>query len=108
MRACRIIARARCSRVFTASSPSASASLSRATRGSGGYVASAWLLGIASNLVTTGRFFDIAVRDVAMSVAAFTLARLTEAGVGVESPQFARPYAPGKPLRAPSSAVQND
>lgn len=74
----------------------------------GGYVASAWLLGIASNLVTTGRFFDIAVRDVAMSVAAFTLARLTEAGVGVESPQFARPYAPGKPLRAPSSAVQND
>jgi hypothetical protein len=47
----------------------------------GGYVASAWLIGIALNLVTTGHYFDVAVRDVAMSVAAFTLARLTEAGV---------------------------
>ena len=48
----------------------------------GGYVAAIWLVGIAVNLVTTGRFFDIAVRDVAMAIAAFTLARLTEAGVG--------------------------
>jgi uncharacterized membrane protein YphA (DoxX/SURF4 family) len=48
----------------------------------GGYVAAAWLLGIAVNLVTTGGFFDIAVRDVEMAIAAFTLARLTEAGVG--------------------------
>ncbi len=47
----------------------------------GGYVAAAWLIGIALNLVTTGRFFDIAVRDVEMAIAAFTLARLTEAGV---------------------------
>lgn len=47
----------------------------------GGYVAAAWLLAIAANLLTTGRYFDVAVRDVAMSVAAFTLARLTEAGV---------------------------
>ena len=47
----------------------------------GGYVAAAWLLCIAVNLVTTGRYFDVAVRDVAMAVAAFTLARLTEAGV---------------------------
>ena len=51
----------------------------------GGYVASAWLAGIAVNLVTTGQYFDIAVRDVAMSIAAFTLARLTEAGVGAEA-----------------------
>ena len=43
----------------------------------GAYVASAWLLGIAVNLVAGG-FFDIAVRDVVMSLAAFTLARLTE------------------------------
>jgi hypothetical protein len=49
----------------------------------GGYIAAAWLLCIAINLVTTGRYFDVAVRDVAMAVAAFTLARLTEAGVGV-------------------------
>ena len=47
----------------------------------GGYLAAAWLLCIALNLVTTGRHFDVAVRDVAMAAAAFTLARLTEAGV---------------------------
>jgi uncharacterized membrane protein YphA (DoxX/SURF4 family) len=52
----------------------------------GGYVASVWLVGIAANLVTTGHFFDIAVRDVAMAIAAFTLARLTEAGVGAAAP----------------------
>ena len=51
----------------------------------GGYVASVWLVGIAVNLATTGRYFDIAVRDVAMAIAAFTLARLTEAGVGDSS-----------------------
>jgi uncharacterized membrane protein YphA (DoxX/SURF4 family) len=44
----------------------------------GAYVASAWLLLIALNLVLTGSFFDIAVRDVAMSVGAWSLARLTE------------------------------
>ena len=51
----------------------------------GGYVAAVWLVGIAVNLVTTGQYFDIAVRDVAMAIAAFTLARLTEAGVGVQA-----------------------
>lgn len=44
----------------------------------GAYVASVWLLLIAVNLVTTGQFFDIAVRDVEMALAAFVLARLTE------------------------------
>ena len=43
----------------------------------GAYVASAWLLLIAVNLVLGGHF-DIAVRDVVMSVSAFTLARLIE------------------------------
>jgi hypothetical protein len=43
----------------------------------GAYVASAWLLGVAGNLVLAG-FYDIAVRDVMMAVAAFTLARLAE------------------------------
>jgi len=43
----------------------------------GAYVASAWLLGVAANLVAAG-FFDVAVRDVVMSLAAFTLARLAE------------------------------
>ena len=45
----------------------------------GAYVASAWLVVIALNLVSTGTFFDIAVRDVEMALAAFVLARMTEA-----------------------------
>jgi len=48
----------------------------------GGYVAAAWLVAIAVNLVTTGHYFDVAVRDIEMAIAAFALARLTEAGVG--------------------------
>ena len=43
----------------------------------GAYVASAWLLGVALNVVLAG-FYDVAVRDVVMSIAAFTLARLAE------------------------------
>jgi uncharacterized membrane protein HdeD (DUF308 family) len=39
------------------------------------YVASVWLVLIAINLVSTGMFFDIAVRDVEMALAAFVLAR---------------------------------
>ncbi len=49
----------------------------------GAYVAMAWLVGIAINLGTTGMFFDVAVRDLELSVAAFTLARLTESRDGV-------------------------
>lgn len=52
--------------------------LSRWTR-LGSYVAAGWLLAIAANLVTTGMFFDLAVRDVEIALAAYTLARLTEA-----------------------------
>ena len=51
--------------------------LSVATR-LGAYVAAAWLVAIALNLVTTGQYFDVAVRDLLMAIAAFTLARLTE------------------------------
>jgi len=51
--------------------------LTVATR-QGAYVASAWLVLIAVNLVSTGQFFDVAVRDVLMAVAAYTLARMTE------------------------------
>lgn len=51
----------------------------------GGYIAAVWLAGIAINLVTTGGYFDIAVRDVAMAISAFTLARLTEVGAGAEA-----------------------
>jgi hypothetical protein len=45
----------------------------------GAYVAAAWLVCIAINLVSMGMFFDIAVRDVEIALAAFVLARLTEA-----------------------------
>jgi uncharacterized membrane protein YphA (DoxX/SURF4 family) len=44
----------------------------------GAYVASVWLLLIAANLVTSGEFFDVAVRDVEMAIAAYVLARMTE------------------------------
>ena len=44
----------------------------------GAYVAAAWMVAIAVNLITTGQYFDVAVRDLLMAVAAYTLARLTE------------------------------
>ena len=43
----------------------------------GAYVASAWLVLLAVNLAVAG-YFDIAVRDVVLSIAAFTVARLIE------------------------------
>ena len=43
----------------------------------GAYVAMAWLVLIAGNLALVGRF-DIAVRDLAMAVGAFALARFAE------------------------------
>ena len=43
----------------------------------GAYVASAWLVAVSINLIAAG-FFDVAVRDLVMSIAAFTLARLAE------------------------------
>ena len=45
----------------------------------GSYVAAGWLVAIAINLVTTGMFFDLAVRDIEIAIGAYTLARLTEA-----------------------------
>lgn len=44
----------------------------------GAYVAMAWLVAIAINLLTTGMFFDLAVRDVEIAIGAYALARLTE------------------------------
>jgi uncharacterized membrane protein YphA (DoxX/SURF4 family) len=42
------------------------------------YIASAWLVCIALNLLSTGKYFDVAARDVLMAVGAFALAKLTE------------------------------
>lgn len=44
----------------------------------GGYVVAVWLTLIALNLLSTGQYFDVAVRDLVMAVGAFTLARLSE------------------------------
>lgn len=52
--------------------------LTRWTR-AGSYVAMLWLILIAINLISTGTFLDVAVRDLEMAIAAYTLARLTEA-----------------------------
>ena len=52
--------------------------ISRWTRW-GTYIASLWLLLIAINLVMTGKYFDIALRDIGLCLSAFGLAKLTEA-----------------------------
>jgi len=44
----------------------------------GGYVVAIWLTLIALNLLSTGQYFDVAVRDLVMAVGAFTLAKLSE------------------------------
>ena len=48
----------------------------------GAYVAAIWLVLIAINLLLTGHYFDVAVRDVEIALAAFVLARLTEVRAG--------------------------
>jgi hypothetical protein len=44
----------------------------------GGLVVAAWLLGIIVNLVSTGRYYDIALRDVGLLAGALALSRLAE------------------------------
>ena len=39
----------------------------------GALVVSLWLVGIALNLLLTGEYFDVAVRDLVMAIGAFTL-----------------------------------
>ena len=48
----------------------------------GGYVVAAWLLGIIVNLVTMGEYYDIAMRDFGLLVAALALARLASSPAG--------------------------
>ena len=42
-----------------------------------------WLWGIAVNLITTGTYYDIAVRDILLGMCAYALARVTEARYSV-------------------------
>jgi len=53
----------------------------------GSYVAMIWLVLIALTLVSGGMFLDVAVRDLEMAIAAYTLARLTEVRESVTEPQ---------------------
>ena len=46
---------------------------------------SIWLLAISVNLVTTGGFSDLAVRDVEIVIAAYVLANLTEVRESIRS-----------------------
>jgi uncharacterized membrane protein YphA (DoxX/SURF4 family) len=43
----------------------------------GSYLVMLWLIGIAINLLTTGMFYDIAVRDLEIAVGAFVLSQLS-------------------------------
>ena len=43
----------------------------------GGYLVMVWLLGIVVNLLTTGMFTDLAMRDVEIAIGAFALAQLS-------------------------------
>jgi hypothetical protein len=43
----------------------------------GSYLATLWLLGIAVNLLTTGMFYDLAMRDVEIALGGFALSQLT-------------------------------
>lgn len=45
----------------------------------GGYVVSAWLLGIIANLLLAGIAYDVALRDLGLAIGAFALARLATA-----------------------------
>lgn len=50
-----------------------------------GYIMSLWLLGIIVNLLVLGRFYDVALRDLGLSVSAFCLAQLSASTAGVLS-----------------------
>lgn len=43
------------------------------------YIVMVWLWAISLNLISQGQFFDVAVRDIEISLGAFALAKLTEA-----------------------------
>jgi uncharacterized membrane protein YphA (DoxX/SURF4 family) len=64
----------------------------------GGYVIAGWLTAIALSLVTTGQYFDVAVRDLVMACGAFALARISE--VRQEDPLYSTNRVPS--LRAES------
>lgn len=73
--------------------------LSRFTK-IGAYVVSAWLAAIGLTLLTSGRFLDVAVRDVVMGIGAFSLAQLAP------SLSFARQRSEAPARRHPDVGVR--
>ena len=61
----------------------------------GGYLVAAWLAGIIVNLLILGEYYDVALRDFGLLVAALALARLATA--------FGRDSSSGRPLTADGS-----
>jgi uncharacterized membrane protein YphA (DoxX/SURF4 family) len=47
----------------------------------GGYIVMAWLILIALNLIISGQYYDVAVRDLVMAIGAYSLARLSVVSV---------------------------
>ena len=48
-----------------------------------GYIAMLWLWAIAANLILSGGYYDIAMRDILLGMGAYALARVTEARYSV-------------------------
>ena len=57
----------------------------------GSFIVMLWLLGIAANLLTTGMFADLAMRDVEIAIGAFALWQLST----VRDRQSAKEQEPG-------------
>jgi hypothetical protein len=67
----------------------------------GSYIVMLWLIAIAVNLLTTGMFYDLAVRDVQIAVGAFALSQLT-----IVRERSAREIAAGSPVSLYSFGCQ--
>lgn len=63
----------------------------------GGYVVAGWLAAIIFNLLISGRYFDIALRDVGLMIGAFALARLASAHEHAGGPVTVPPQG-GRPV----------
>lgn len=60
----------------------------------GGYVVAAWLAGIIVNLISVHGYYDVAVRDFGLLLAALTLARLAKAFPGDDLLGVRQPVSP--------------
>jgi hypothetical protein len=49
----------------------------------GGFIVMAWLIAIALNLLISGHYYDVAVRDLVMAIGAFSLTKLSVGKVRV-------------------------